>query len=339
VPLTLLEPSRMPSAIAPERKTVIPTEYDKAVVRSHNRMRRQRDRQMRQLPFLCDYVKEVQAQCELLKQELATARQQKDAFRQEALTLRRLIQLRNHPELATVAASEATVRGLREEVAQLQRQVQQLESERVECLLLSEEACNAAEYYQRLSTHHAADHHPGPSRASRSVSPSEVRHLVSDAENRASLNNDGGEEGVEHGHQLRLALESERLRSRCLAGRVSSLEASLAALLVSPAAALPSPDVAARGEMYLKDAGHTATAGSAAPCPEKRTPLPSCDTGAFVEETIRLQRFTRVLRCQNNLLTTRVEELAQRNVEYTREVAALKLACSQLRGEMRAQEQ
>ncbi|KPA86459.1 hypothetical protein ABB37_00616 [Leptomonas pyrrhocoris] len=330
---TSLRPPK--AALGNERR--ISTAYETASCSSLNRLRRLRDRQVRQFPLLCNHLRRVHEECEEMKQELATVRQQRDAFQQETCTLRTLVKLTDHPELAAAAASEAATQSLREEVRQLRRRVRQLEQEKVQCLLQSEEMCEAAEFYKQLAEQPVAESFPIQPRTSLAalsfIEGSSPDKTSATCAKRNTPLTDGDADDMEAKLSCRLNTvpESARLPSCFVEEKVKPLHAATA---VKEASRVVRPPCTV-------DDGRNGSAGDAeqrlrfegtiaAPPPASAPPPDNAFT--FANETPRVLRFTEILRGQNRMLTKRVEELAQRNVAYAKEVAALKLSRCQLRG-------
>lgn len=332
-------------------ETVPHTACDGPDVRCRGRLQRQRDREARQLPFLLRRVEELRERCEGLTHELALTRQQKAAFQQEALTLRSLVKLHDHPEVAAVAAAgEATSAILRGEVRQLRRQVQELEEHNRRCLLQSEKACEAAEFYQRCLEQQQQQQREGKCGASSlptfpaahsAVAPDELCTVSQQSGLVAApaLPHDGDRccAGAEEDRwdvcALQAALEGERQRARALGEALAFLQEDLAAARVKTGASCDasSPLVATmRVPADADDEGSAALRVNVDAFTPSLPPHHRCDTSAAAATDVaRLRRFTEVLRCQNRMLTRRVSELAQRSVDYAAEVAALKLSSRQ----------
>ncbi|KPI84630.1 hypothetical protein ABL78_6303 [Leptomonas seymouri] len=342
---------RPPNTVSPpfesarENKALALPEYGNTRLCGHNRLRRQRERQLRQLPFLYDYLRRMQEQCEKLKQELAEVRQQKDAFQQETFTLQGLIKLTDHPELVEAAANEAATSNLREEVNQLQGRVRQLERDKVRCLLQSEEACGLAEFYKRLSKQVVERSLPMQQRArAASFSPTAdvLPGKTSSTCSKSHTSLDGcGDEDLEAKLRSRLcaALAAERLRSQLLEEKFESLQASLSAVEASRVASSSSYTVCDEKSGSAEDAEQQVHVEGAIALPLQVSAAPLCEARVCASEMPRMLRFMEILRSQNRMLTKSVAALAQRNVAYAQEVAALKLSCSRLRGGTAVHEQ
>lgn len=320
---------------------VAPTEYDKAVVCSHDRLRRQRERQARQLPLLYAHIEALQAAVINLKQELVVACQQRDIYQQEACALRCRVGLRDHPERVTTAANAAATEGLlREEVTRLRQRVHRLEREKVQCLRQSEAACEAAEHYQELARHAAAAAGCCPSvqlhssAAGHPPPEGHAQHAWAGGCARGPMAFDTAETNVDIDElrRLQLALDEEQAHRQLIEERVKTLEAALVRAQTRQPSALPLAVSEATKAIDAMDSNHRSSISSSGAASLHTSVAAACELGAGTGEAVRQQRLTEVLRSQNRMLTRRVEELARRNVAYAKEVAALKLARSQLRG-------
>ncbi|KAK7197968.1 hypothetical protein NESM_000751800 [Novymonas esmeraldas] len=309
------------------------TERQLAGDKSRERLRRDRERQLRQLPFLYHRVEALQDTCERLEHELATSRQRVAAFQQETFALRTLVKFAERPELAAAAEKEAVRLVLQEEVRQLRQCVQRLEREKELSLRQSEEACDAAEFYKRLcdqlyteSINGAADNAGGgapqyvetvtapPPRGQCSTAPRTTATAVAAAV--APME--------EQMRQLHGALEFERARSSALEETVCLLQAAVAE--ASTAASRPSTS-APQTPREMDERHSSRSAGDVRGSHESR---PRLHADEAHRSATRMKRLVAVLRAENRLLTQRVAEVVARNTRCVKDIASLKLASKQL---------
>ncbi|SYZ69654.1 hypothetical_protein [Leishmania braziliensis MHOM/BR/75/M2904] len=306
-------------------ETTMTIERQVAGLKSRERLRRDQERQLRQLPFLYHRVNDLQDTCERLEQELASAHQRVAAFQQEALALRSLIKFTERPELASAAEGDAAKCVLKEEVRELRRCVQRLEREKELSLRQSEEACKAAEFYKQLcdqlyneSLHAAeASTEDGATLGFESVTTRLPRRHLDGITPAASTAPSMAISIEAQMKQLHGALEFERARSSALEETVSLLQAAITKGAVTDMkCSIPERNSSAGVEVCYRE-DHTS--GSQAGLHH-----------AFADDTrrsaTRLKRLVAVLRSENCLLTQRVAEVVARNMHCIKDIAALKLA-------------
>ncbi|KAG5466968.1 hypothetical protein LSCM1_01146 [Leishmania martiniquensis] len=299
---------------------------------SRERLRRDQERKLRQLPFLYRRVQDLQNTCEQLEQELASSHQQVSAFQQEAFALRSLIKLAEHSELAAAAEEKAVECVLQEEVTGLRCRVQRLQREKELSLCQSEEACEAAEFYKQLYDHLCdrlyEESMRGVEASAEGAPTSGVESLERPMPNRrvdisrlaTSPVASGRTCTEEQMTQLHGVFEFERARSSALE-RASALQAAMAKATAADtkrAAAAPN-NSAKSSERHREDPT------SGVDVSQRRALADDTHSRAS-----RLKRLVAVLRSENRLLTQQVAELVARNMRCIKDIAALKLANKRL---------
>lgn len=310
-------------------ETTMTTERQMAGVKSRERLRRDRERQLRQLPFLYHRVKDLQDTCERLEKALASSHQRVAAFQKEAFALRSLIKFAEHPELAAAAEEDAAKHVLQEEVRELRSQAQRLQREKELSLRQSEEACEAAEFYKELFE----QLHEESLRAAEAMAvggaTSGLESVVTPLPNRnvdvttlAASTAPSTATSIEaQVRQLHGALEFERARSSALEETVSLLHAAMAATTTADTKRpTPAPDSSAGWAERRREDDTSAIYAS-------RPHVCADDTR---RSRTRLRRLVAVLRIENRLLTQRVAEVVARNMRCVKDISVLKLANKRL---------
>lgn len=112
---------------------------------SRLRARANQDKDAQQIKAMAAVIKELQTRCETLEGDFARANQRVAVFQHETFTLRSLVKLADHPELADAARAEAERLVAKEEVRVLKERMRELQREsegyRSRCV----EACDAAD--------------------------------------------------------------------------------------------------------------------------------------------------------------------------------------------------
>ncbi|GET92903.1 hypothetical protein, conserved [Leishmania tarentolae] len=310
-------------------ETTMTAERQRAGVKSRERLRRDQDRQLRQLPFLCHRIKDLQDTCERLEQELASSRQRVAAFQQEAFALRSLIKFTKHPELVAAAEDDAAKQMLQEEVRELRNQVQRLQHEKEVSLRQSEEACEAAVFYKHLCNQlyeeslRAAEAIAagGDTKGSGTIVTPLVNRNV-DASTLATSTVPSPATSIEaQMRQLHGALELERARSSALKETVGVLHASMTESTASDTERATPALVSCTRRADRCRENHTSAIHASHPH------MLADDT---LRSRTRLKRLVAVLRIENRLLTQRVTEVVARNMRCVKEISALKLANKRL---------
>ncbi|AYU83187.1 hypothetical protein, conserved [Leishmania donovani] len=310
-------------------ETTMTAERQMAGIKSRERLRRDQERQLRQLPFLYHRVKDLHDTCERLEQELASSHQRVAAFQQEAFALRSLIKFTEHPELAAAAKDDAAKHVLQEEVRELRNQVQRLQREKELSLRQSEEACEAAEFYKELCDQLYEESLRAAEAIAVDGATSGLECIVTPLPNgnidgatlSASTAPSTATSMEAQMRQLHGALEFERARSSALEETVSLLHTAMKATTAADTKrSTPAPDSSAGWAERRRGDDTSAVYAS-------RSHVFADDTR---KSRTRLKRLVAVLRIENRLLTQRVSEVVARNMRCVKDISALKLANKRL---------
>ncbi|KAG5492266.1 hypothetical protein GH5_01183 [Leishmania sp. Ghana 2012 LV757] len=291
---------------------------------SRERLRRDQERKLRQLPFLYRRVQELQDTCERLEDELASSHQQVFAFQQEMFALRSLIKFTEHPELVAAAQEDAARRLLQEEVEELRRLVQRLQREKALSLLQCEEACEAAELYKQLYDQLYEESMRTVETGAGGGPTSGVESVARPLPNRrvgvATLATSPAPSTVasieEQVTQLHGVLKLERARSLVLEETVHVLQPAMTETSDTDIKrCVPAPNRSPRSSERRRE--------------DQTSGIHASQRRVFPDEThrraSRLKRLVAVLRSENRLLTQRVGEVVARNMRCVKDIAALKL--------------